>query len=250
MPVLPPLKLEFLLMRDPHPSASISPSQTAAVRSYVRRDGRITRAQSKALDKLLPKYRFPESEAAVDFAAVFGRRAPTTLEIGFGNGDSLAELAQNHPEKNYIGVEVYRPGVGHLLLQLEHESIGNVRIADRDAGAVLRNEIPDDSLEEILVYFPDPWPKKRHHKRRLIQDEFALLVSAKLAVGGHLELATDWPEYAEEMRLVLNNTPGLVNLSDNDGFLERPLHRPQTRFESRAERIGNAILDLGYRRAA
>ncbi len=221
-----------------------------SVRSYVLREGRLTTAQARAVETLLPRYAFPESEAAVDFAAVFGRRAPTSLEIGFGNGDSLAELAQVHPERNYIGVEVHKPGIGHLLLRLDREGITNVRIAARDARTVMRNEIPDDSLEEILVYFPDPWPKKRHHKRRLIQDEFALLVSAKLVVGGRLNLATDWQEYAEEMRLVLNSTPGLENLHPEQGFIERAAGRPHTRFESLAQRLGNRVLDLGYQRAA
>jgi tRNA (guanine-N7-)-methyltransferase len=236
-------------MRDPRPSAEIQ-APRRPVRSFVRREGRLTSAQSRALTTLLPHYAFPASEAAVDLPAIFGRRAQTTLEIGFGNGNALAELALRHPERNYIGVEVHRPGVGRLLLRLEREGIANVRIAMRDAVLVLRNEIADDSLDEILVYFPDPWPKKRHHKRRLFQSEFALLVSAKLAVGGRLELATDWPDYAEQMRIVLNGTPGLENLSDDRGFVKRPLERPLTRFESRGQGEGREIFDLSYRRAA
>ncbi|MGH8427988.1 MAG: tRNA (guanosine(46)-N7)-methyltransferase TrmB [Gammaproteobacteria bacterium] len=243
-------------MSDPRaaaaPSAApriVSGQQQRAVRSFVRREGRLTSAQSRALEKILPRYAFPRSEAAVDLAAVFGRRAPITLEVGFGNGDALADLARKNPERNYIGVDVHRPGIGHLLLRLEREGIENVRIAARDAALVLRNEIPDDSLDEILVYFPDPWPKKRHHKRRLIQEEFALLVSAKLAVGGRLELATDWAGYAEQMRIILNGTPGLENLADDRGFVKRP-PRPQTRFEQRGEGEGHEIFDLAYRRAA
>lgn len=236
-------------MRDPRPAA-VAPEQRRPVRSYVRREGRLTPAQKRALEKLLPLYAFPESEAAVDFAAIFGRRAPTTLEIGFGNGDALADLAAAHPERNYIGVEVHRPGVGHLLLRLERGGIENVRVANRDGTRVLRNEIPDDSLDEILVYFPDPWPKKRHHKRRLIQSEFALMASAKLAVGGRLELATDWPEYAEQMRGVLNGTPGLVSMDEEGGVPARPAWRPETRYEIRGRREGREIFDLAYRRAA
>ncbi len=236
-------------MRDPLPVA-VSASRRRPVRSFVRREGRLTTAQKRALEKFLPLYAFPASEAAVDFAAIFGRRAPTTLEIGFGNGDALADLAAAHPERNYIGVEVHRPGVGRLLMRLARAGIENVRIADRDGTQVLRNEIPDDSLDEILVYFPDPWPKKRHHKRRLIQSEFALMISAKLAVGGRLELATDWPEYAEQMRGILNGTPGLVSVDEEGGLPARPAWRPETRYEIRGRREGREIFDLAYRRAA
>lgn len=220
------------------------------MRSYVRREGRLTRAQAQALAHLLPRYLLPESETALDLPAVFGRRAYTVLEIGFGNGDALAELAASHPEQDYIGVEVHRPGVGRLLMRLEAEDIGNVRIAPRDAARVLRNEIPDDALDEILIYFPDPWPKKRHHKRRLVQAEFALLFSAKLAVGGRVALATDCPDYAEQMRNVLNATPGLENMAQEDGYETRPAGRPRTRFEIRGEGKGHTIFDLAYRRVA
>ncbi|MGH8160663.1 MAG: tRNA (guanosine(46)-N7)-methyltransferase TrmB [Gammaproteobacteria bacterium] len=242
-------------MRDPLPvsvtgTAHGDAARRRQVKSYVRREGRLTRAQKRALEELLPQYAFPESEAAVDFAAIFGRRAPTTLEIGFGNGDALAELAAANPDRNYIGVEVHRPGVGHLLLRLARTGIENVRVANRDGSRVLRNEIPDDSLDEILVYFPDPWPKKRHHKRRLIQTEFALMVSAKLAVGGRFELATDWAEYAEQMHGVLKGTPGLVSMEPEEGFAERPEWRPETRYEIRGRREGHEIFDLAYRRAA
>lgn len=236
-------------MRDPRPAAEAGAGRRP-VRSYVRREGRITAAQARAIDKLLPDYAFPESDAAVDLPAVFGRRAHTTLEIGFGNGDALAELAAQHPERNYIGVEVHRPGVGRLLMRLERDGIENVRIAPRDAAEVLRNEIADDALDEILIYFPDPWPKKRHHKRRLVQGEFALLISAKLAVGGRVGLATDWPDYAEQMRLVLNGTPGLENLGADGGFSGRPPGRPPTKFEERGAARGHEVFDLAYRRVA
>lgn len=236
-------------MRNFEPFAEVKASPRS-VRSYVRRAGRLTDAQERALNTLLPRYAFPESEAAVDLPAVFGRRAPTTLEIGFGNGDLLLDLAKDRPGRNYIGVEVHRPGVGHLLLRLEREGVANIRIAMRDAALVLRNEIADDSLDEILVYFPDPWPKKRHHKRRLLQSEFALLLSAKLVVGGRLELATDWPAYAEQMRVILNATPGLENLADDRGFIKRSAERPKTRFELRGQNEGREIFDLSYRRAA
>lgn len=236
-------------MRDPQPAADAVTGRRP-VRSYVRREGRLTRAQAQAIERLLPVYLFPESDAAVDLPAVFGRRAHTVLEIGFGNGDALAELAEAHPDRNYIGVEVHRPGIGRLLMRLEAEHINNVRIAPRDAAQVLRNEIPDDALDEILIYFPDPWPKKRHHKRRLVQTEFALLLSAKLAVGGRVELATDWPDYAAQMRLVLNATPGLENLATEGGFAPRPLRRPHTRFEARGRARGFDAFDLAYRRVA
>lgn len=237
-------------MRDPAPIRSTPSSGHRPVRSYVRREGRLTKAQNKALESLLPQYALPESEAAHDLAAVFGRKAPITLEIGFGNGDALADLALQHSERNFLGIEVHRPGVGHLLQRLEKENISNVRIAPRDAVDVLRNEISDDALDEVLVYFPDPWPKKRHHKRRLIQTEFAMLLCAKLMPGGLLQLATDWADYAEQMRDILNGTPGLENLSDENGFAITPRSRGQTRFEARGIARGNDVYDLAYRRAA
>jgi len=218
------------------------------VRSFVRREGRLTPAQSRALENLLPEYEFPASDAAVDLPAVFGRRAETVLEIGFGDGDMLSQLAAAHPERNYIGVEVHRPGIGRLLMRLRDNGVDNVRVADRDATEVLRNEIPDDALKQILIYFPDPWPKKRHHKRRLIQQEFVLLATAKLAVGGEFRLATDWPEYAAQMLEILNSRTDLENLSPDGTYVERPSERPVTRFEQRGQKKGHQVFDLAYRR--
>jgi tRNA (guanine-N7-)-methyltransferase len=218
------------------------------VRSYVCRDGRLTPAQLRAIERLLPAYQFPQSEAAVDLPAVFGRRAETVLEIGFGNGDMLAQLAAEHPECNYIGVEVHRPGIGHLLMRLRESGLDNVRIAARDATEVLRNEISDDALRQILIYFPDPWPKKRHHKRRLVQEEFVLLATAKLAIGGEFKLATDWPEYAAQMLAILNSHPDLENLAADGGYIARPGERLVTRFEQRGRDQGNPVYDLAYRR--
>lgn len=229
-------------------SAVATRAEKRPVRSFVRREGRLTPAQSRAIDKLLPEYEFPPSEAAVDLPAVFGRRAETVLEIGFGNGEMLAQLAVEHPERNYIGVEVHRPGIGRLLMRLRDHDVDNVRIAARDATEVLRNEIPDDALKQILIYFPDPWPKKRHHKRRLIQQEFVLLATAKLAVGGELKLATDWPEYAAQMLEILNSRTDLENLSPDGGYVERPEERPVTRFEQRGKKKGHPVFDLAYRR--
>lgn len=223
-------------------------SHRRPVRSFVRREGRLTPAQSRALDQLLPEYEFPASEAAVDLPAIFGRRAETVLEIGFGNGDILAQLATQHPERNYIGVEVHRPGIGRLLMRLQEEGLENVRIAPRDATEVLRNEIPDDALKQILIYFPDPWPKKRHHKRRLVQEEFVLLATAKLVVGGEFKLATDWPEYAAQMLEILNSRPDLQNFSLDGTYVERPNERPVTRFEQRGRKRGHDVYDLAYRR--
>ncbi|MGH8126843.1 MAG: tRNA (guanosine(46)-N7)-methyltransferase TrmB [Gammaproteobacteria bacterium] len=229
-------------------SAVATRAEKRPVRSFVRREGRLTPAQSRAINNLLPDYEFPASDAAVDLPAVFGRRAETVLEIGFGNGDMLAQLAAEHPERNYIGVEVHRPGIGRLLMRLRDHSVDNVRIAARDATEVLRNEIPDDALKQILIYFPDPWPKKRHHKRRLIQQEFVLLATAKLAVGGEFKLATDWPEYAAQMLEILNSRTDLENLSPEGGYVERPGGRPVTRFEQRGRKKGHAVFDLAYRR--
>ncbi|HYL70679.1 MAG TPA: tRNA (guanosine(46)-N7)-methyltransferase TrmB, partial [Candidatus Dormibacteraeota bacterium] len=182
-------------------------------------------------------------------AALFGREAPRTLEIGFGNGEHLLALAAAHPERDFLGVEVHRPGVGRLLLGLEQAALGNVRLVCHDAVEVLEQQIPRGFLDELLILFPDPWPKKRHHKRRLIQGPFAALAAARLAHGGVLRLATDWEPYAIEMLEVLTHTADLENLSEYGGFMARPSERAPTRFERRGERLGHAVWDLAFRRA-
>jgi len=218
-----------------------------AIRSYVLRAGRITRAQRRALDELLPRWGVPYSPAPLDLAAVFGRTAPCVLEIGFGDGDTLVELAAASPQSDFLGVEVHPPGVGHCLLAIESRQLTNLRVIAHDAVEVLGNQLPPSSLDEVLLYFPDPWPKTRHHKRRIVQPAFTALVATRLKHGGAFRLATDWEPYAEWMIEILNAAPGLVNAAPGGGFIERP-DRGATRFENRGRRLGHRVFDLEYRR--
>jgi len=220
------------------------------IRSFVTRAGRITPAQERALATLWPKYGVEAGAAPLDFAALFGRAASRTVEIGFGNGENLIALAEAHPERDYLGIEVHRPGVGRLLLALEERQLSNVRVICRDAVEVLERQIAPGSLAEILILFPDPWPKKRHHKRRLIQPPFVALLTRALARDGVLRLATDWQPYAVEMLEVLEAAAQLRNLAADRGFVVRPPERPPTRFERRGERLGHEVWDLAYRRCA
>jgi tRNA (guanine-N7-)-methyltransferase len=214
------------------------------IRSFVLRQGRMTVAQNRALDELLPKYSLPAGR--LDLAAVFGRDARRTLEIGFGNGGTLAELARRHPEEDFIGAEVHRPGVGRLLNALEADRLGNVRVACEDAVRLCTERLPDARLDAALIYFPDPWPKKRHHKRRLLQPEFAALLAAKLKPAGRLHFATDWEDYARHALEVLSGCPALENTAA--GYAPRPAERPATRFEQRGLKLGHAVFDLVFRR--
>lgn len=225
------------------------PQHPRAIRSFVTRAGRITEAQERALGELWPKYGVEFAPQPLGAQALFGREAPRTLEIGFGNGEHLLALAAAHPERDFIGVEVHRPGVGRVLLGLDKAALGNVRLVCHDAVEVLEQQIPRAFLDELLILFPDPWPKKRHHKRRLIQGPFTALAAARLAPGGVLRLATDWEPYALEMLEVLRHTADLENLSEYGGFMARPSERAPTRFERRGERLGHAVWDLAFRRA-
>jgi len=225
------------------------PEHPRAIRSFVTRSGRITEAQERALAALWPKYGVEFAPQPLDAHRLFGRDAPRTLEIGFGNGEHLLALAAAHPERDFVGVEVHRPGVGRLLLGLHQAALGNVRLLCRDAVEVLELQIPPGFLAELLILFPDPWPKKRHHKRRLIQPAFAALAASRLAPGGVLRLATDWEPYALEMLAVLQGTAGLANLAAGGGFMARPSERTPTRFERRGARLGHAVWDLAFRRA-
>jgi tRNA (guanine-N7-)-methyltransferase len=218
-----------------------------AVRSFVTRAGRLTVAQERALVELWPRFGVDFESRPADLDALFGRRALRIMEIGFGNGDHLAALAQAHPECDYLGVEVHRPGVGHLLLAIERHEFTNLRIVCHDAVEVLEQQIPLRSLDEVIILFPDPWPKKRHHKRRLIQAPFVALLVERLKTGGLLRLATDWQAYAEQMLEVLDAAPQLQNLAAPERFMPRAVQRAQTRFELRAERLGHAVWDLAYR---
>jgi|SRR5882724_2897569 len=212
------------------------------IRSFVLRQGRMTPGQNRALEELLP--RFGVADGPIDLTALFGRTARRTLEIGFGDGHNLAELARRHPEQDFLGCEVHRPGVGRLLLDLEADRLANVRVIADDALPVLRERLADASLDALLIYFPDPWPKKRHHKRRLVQPDTAELFARKLKPGGTLQLATDWEDYAQHALEVLNACPGLRNLASDGGYVPRPTERPETKFERRGLKLGHRVFDL------
>lgn len=219
-----------------------------SIRSFVMRGGRITEAQQRALDSLWPRYGLDFEAAPLDLDTVFGRRAPVTLEIGFGNGDNLEALAAAHPERNYLGVEVHRPGVGHLLLGLEERQMTHVRVICHDAVEVLQHQVTPQTLDEVLILFPDPWPKKRHHKRRLVQPPFVELVTDRLRIGGTLRFASDWQPYADSVLEVLSASPRLHNLAPDGKFVPRPGERNPTRFEKRGERLGHDVWDLAFER--
>jgi tRNA (guanine-N7-)-methyltransferase len=223
------------------------PGHRREVRSFVLRQGRMSPAQQRALDTLLPRFGIPYAPRPVDFDACFGRVAPRVLEIGFGMGDTTARIAAAQPEVDFLGIEVHAPGVGALLKQLDANGIVNVRVIQHDAVEVVRDMIRPNTLAGIHVFFPDPWPKKRHHKRRLLQPPFVALLASRLAPGGYLHVATDWEDYAQQMREVLSAEPRLRNTAD--GFAERPATRPQTKFEARGLRLGHGVWDLVFRRS-
>ena len=218
------------------------------IKSYVVRGGRLTDAQQRALKELWPRYGVPFQPAPLDLAALFGRAAPCTLEIGFGNGDNLLALARSEPDRDFIGVEVHPPGVGHLLRKAADAGLTNLKVIQHDAVEVLRDQIPAESLDAILVLFPDPWHKKRHHKRRLVSPDFAALAASRLRRGGTLQLATDWEPYAEVMLEVLNGAAALRNRAADRRFVPRNPGRIITRFEKRGERLGHVVHDLCYER--
>lgn len=224
------------------------PAHSRSIRSFVVRGGRITDAQQRALEALWPRYGIDFAPRPLDLDAVFGRRAPRTLEIGFGNGENLLALAQKHPERDFLGIEVHRPGVGRLLLAAEKLGLTNLRASCHDAVEVLHQQVPPRSLDAVLVLFPDPWHKKRHHKRRLIQPEFANSIAACLKDNGVLHLATDWEPYAAHMLEVLNACARFANLSPNGAFVPRDDARVHTRFEKRGQRLGHGVWDLAFTR--
>lgn len=216
------------------------------IRSFVLRQGRVSNAQQRYFDEGMPRWGIPHAAAPLDFAAIFGRSAPTLLEIGCGMGETTATIAAAHPGNNYLGIEVHAPGVGSLLKEIATRELGNLRVIRHDAVEVLRDMIPAGSLAGIHVYFPDPWPKKRHHKRRLIQPPFVHELALRLAPGGYLHCATDWEEYARQMLEVLTAEPLLRNTAE--GFAPRPEWRPQTKFETRGLRLGHGVWDVLFRR--
>lgn len=220
------------------------------VRSFVLRAGRVTGGQKRALSELWPVFGLAECGDKLDLAALFGNSHPVIMEIGFGNGDATWQMAASHPEENFLAVEVHKPGVGHLLLKLEENGISNVRIACEDAVELLHKRIPAASLAGVRIYFPDPWPKKRHHKRRIVQAPFIGLLAEKMRIGGILHLATDWAPYAEHMLEVMHNCKGFENFSPVGGPVSKPAWRPATKYEQRGERLGHGVFDLVFRRIA
>jgi tRNA (guanine-N7-)-methyltransferase len=232
-------------MTTPTPPSAIEP-QRRPVRSFVLRQGRMSPAQKRAFDALMPRYGIPFSTSPVDFDRVFGRRAPRVLEIGFGMGETTAAIAQARPGEDFLGIEVHAPGVGSLLKRVDELGLANVRVIRHDATEVVATMIPPASLAGMHVFFPDPWPKKRHHKRRLLQPGFTRELALRLVPGGYLHLATDWEDYAHEMLVTLAAEPLLVNIGE--GFAPRPAYRPLTKFEARGVRLGLPVRDLIYRR--
>jgi tRNA (guanine-N7-)-methyltransferase len=214
------------------------------IKSFVRREGRLTPGQSKALETLWAQYMLPADQGLLNWGEVFGRQADTLLEIGFGMGHSIIAMAEANPEKNFLGIEVYRPGIGTLLMQLDHLHLTNVRVVCADAAVALPNCVPNASLAGIHIFFPDPWPKKRHHKRRLIQSAFIELLTQKLKTGGYLHLATDWEDYAEHMLQVLSEANNLQNTAPTGQFTANCGERPATKYEQRGQRLGHGVWDL------
>lgn len=212
------------------------------VRSFVLRQGRISNAQRRACETLLPRYGIPFSQSLLDLNQVFGRQAPKILEIGFGMGDSTAAIAQAHPENDYLGIEVHTPGVGSLLNQIESLGLTNLRIIQHDAVAVLQHMLPAECLDGIHIFFPDPWPKARHHKRRLIQPALVTRLCEHLKAGGYIHVATDWEDYAGQILQVLGHESRLCNTAS--GYAVRPEYRPLTKFEQRGLRLGHGVWDL------
>jgi tRNA (guanine-N7-)-methyltransferase len=235
------------------------------IRSFVRREGRLTRGQQRAIDDLWTQFgvdsagpdtleaeRIARSEPMLELDALFGREPvssrQTVLEIGFGNGASLAEMAAAHPENDYLGIEVHRPGVGNLIRLLAERDLHNVRVICDDAVQILKHRLPDACLDRVQLFFPDPWHKKRHHKRRILSPEFASLIAQKLKPGGVFHLATDWQDYAEQMMEVLSAAPDFQNLAATGEYSPRPEWRPLTKFEQRGQRLGHGVWDLLFAR--
>jgi len=232
------------------PMLSVNTEHPRTVRSFVRRKGRMTEGQQRALAQCWDGFGLNLEDGAADFDRVFGRSAPRVLEIGCGMGQATLAMAQAAPEQDFIGVEVHDAGIGSLLLGIERLGLANLRLYRCDALDVLQQCIGDASLDRVLLFFPDPWHKKKHHKRRIVQPEFAELVRKKLKIGGIFHLASDWQPYAQHMLEVMNAATGFRNLAADGGFIERPAERPLTKFEQRGERLGHSIHDLKFTRIA
>ena len=222
------------------------PAHLRRIRSFVRREGRLTEGQASAISRGWPQWGVDYTPTIQDWDTLFGRKAPRYLEIGFGMGGATAEIARHHPQNDYLGIEVHRPGMGNLLKLIEQDALTNLRLMSHDAVDVVNQMIAADSLDGVLVFFPDPWHKARHHKRRLIQPEFVRMLASRLKPGGTIHCATDWENYAEQMLEVLSADPQLENTAAD--YAERPAYRPLTKFEARGLKLGHGVWDLVFRR--
>lgn len=218
------------------------------IRSFVKREGRLTKGQDAAIEKCWPTMGLMHSQGLLDFTAIFGNDNDVVLEIGFGMGKSLVEMAQKAPHLNFIGIEVHRPGVGACLMDADDAGISNLRVFEHDAVEVLADCIADNSLTTLQLFFPDPWHKKRHHKRRIVNADFVQSLKKKLKIGGVFHMATDWENYAEHMLEVMKVAPGYKNVSTTDDYVPRPDNRPLTKFEQRGHRLGHGVWDLMFER--
>ncbi|MEW5757227.1 MAG: tRNA (guanosine(46)-N7)-methyltransferase TrmB [Pseudomonadota bacterium] len=219
------------------------------VRSFVRRQGRKSVPQQEALARLWPQFGVEMNGAALDFDALFNRRAARILEIGFGMGTTLAEMAATAPERDFLGIEVHRPGIGNLLLEIEQRGLDNIRIINGDAVEILQHHVPDETFDGVMLFFPDPWPKTRHHKRRIVQPSFVDLLARKIKSGGTFHMATDWEHYAQHMMKVMSERTDFANAHGTGNYAPRPEYRPLTKFEQRGLRLGHGVWDLIFTRA-
>ncbi|REL34711.1 tRNA (guanosine(46)-N7)-methyltransferase TrmB [Thalassotalea euphylliae] len=218
------------------------------VRSFVKREGRLTKGQAHALDNHWQDMGLDHQDGMLDYAQIFGNDNPVVLEIGFGMGKSLVEMAKNAPELNYIGVEVHRPGVGACIGLAVEQEANNLKVYEHDAIEILADCIPDNSLTTVQLFFPDPWHKKKHHKRRIVKPEFVETIRQKLKVGGVFHMATDWENYAECMLEDMQSAPGYENLSATNDYVPRPDNRPLTKFENRGQRLGHGVWDIQFKK--
>ncbi|HEY9017522.1 tRNA (guanosine(46)-N7)-methyltransferase TrmB [Thiomicrospira sp.] len=218
------------------------------IKSFVLRQGRMSKGQQAAIDRIWPQYGLEADAGLLDLAQVFGRDAPTYVEIGFGMGSSLAQMAQDNPQNNYIGIEVHRPGVGALCKLIEEKNLTNIRIFNHDAVEILEKQIPQNCLSGVYLFFPDPWHKARHKKRRIVQPAFVAKLAEHLVPGGEFHMATDWEDYAEHMMEVMSAAPDYTNAAGEGQFTPRPDYRPLTKFEQRGHRLGHGVWDLIFKK--